>query len=357
MPAITTGGPHPPTVGPEAGASARAIGPGRPTDHDPAAADQRIPRRRSPVDRWVTVGRRAGGAVRAGQLVTAQVAAALVLVALGRPAPVVAVAVLVAVLLAAAAWVPVRGRWLFEWLGTAIGHLTRRRALTGPAGAVELLDLVAPGTVVRSTELTGGPAAVLEDTTGMVALLELGDPGDLLGDASQAIPAPAALLPDRAGPTAAAGPTSARRCTGAGAERRRHCRHVVPAAHRRASRRARTGGGGDSGAAGERLVRGGPTPRTRRHGPSDRPAARAVGRAATGVPAALRVLGELAHHDGEPVRESWSTIRSGTLVQATFRLVRWPDAGVRPDAGWCPACSRCRRRPRRCRCARARRRR
>lgn len=100
-----------------------------------------------------------------------------------------------AVLLVAAAWVPVRGRWLFEWLGTAIGHLTRRRALTEPAGAAELLDLVAPGTVVRSTELTGGSAAVLEDTTGMVVLLELGDPGDLLGDASQAIPAPAALLP------------------------------------------------------------------------------------------------------------------------------------------------------------------
>ena len=46
------------------------------------------------------------------------------------------------------------------------------------------------------------------------------------------------------------------------------------------------------------------------------------------MPAALRVLGELAHHDGEPVRESWPAIRSGALVQATFRLLRWPDAGA-----------------------------
>ncbi|MEK8108508.1 hypothetical protein NKG94_33215 [Micromonospora sp. M12] len=45
-----------------------------------------------------------------------------------------------------------------------------------------------------------------------------------------------------------------------------------------------------------------------------------------GVPAALRVLAELAHHDGEPVRESWPAIRSGSLVQATFRLIEWPDA-------------------------------
>ncbi|WP_374102626.1 type VII secretion protein EccE [Micromonospora sp. D93] len=328
MPAITTGGPHPPAVGPEAGTSARAIGPGRPTDHDPGSVDQRIPRRRSPVDRWVTVGRRAGAAVRAGQLVAAQVAAALVLVALGRPAPVVAVAVLVAVLLVAAAWVPVRGRWLFEWLGTAIGRLTRRRALTGPAGAAELLDLVAPGTVVRSTELTGGPAAVLEDTTGMVVLLELGDPGDLLGDASQAIPAPAALLPPTGpdqppllvqlllagapAPVPSAGGTvgtSYRQLTDgrlAGRERA-----VV------AVRVLRVNGWSEEDL--RRVLAGTVRRIVRRLGPL---AARPLG-----VPAALRVLGELAHHDGEPVRESWSAIRSGTLVQATFRLIQWPDAG------------------------------
>ncbi|MEU8152429.1 type VII secretion protein EccE [Micromonospora sp. NPDC048986] len=260
--------------------------------------------------------------MRAGQLVTAQVAAALVLVALGRPAPVVAAAVLVAVLLVAAAWVPVRGRWLFEWLGTAIGHLSRRRRLTGPADPAELLDLVAPGTVVRSTELTGGPAAVLEDTTGMVALLELGDPGDLLGDVSQAIPAPAALLPPTGpdqppllvqlllagtpAPVPSAGGTvgtSYRQLTDgrlAGRERA-----VV------AVRVLRTNGWSEEDL--RRVLSGTVRRIVRRLGPL---AARPLG-----VPAALRVLGELAHHEGEPVRESWPAIRSGTLVQATFRLL------------------------------------
>ncbi|MFI6239774.1 type VII secretion protein EccE [Micromonospora sp. NPDC050795] len=330
MPAITTGGPHPPTpVGSETGAFPRVDGPGRSTDSGPLPVEQRTSRRRSLAAHWVALGRRAAAGARAGQLVTAQVAAALVLVTLGRPAPVVAAAVLVAVLLVAAAWVPVRGRWLFEWLGTAIGHLTHRRALTGPADAAELLDLVAPGTVVRSTELTGGPAALLEDTSGMVALLELGDPGDLLGDVSQAIPAPAALLPPTGpdqppllvqlllagapAPVPSAGGTvgtSYRQLTDgrlAGRERA-----VV------AVRVLRVNGWSEEDL--RRVLAGTVRRIVRRLGPL---AARPLG-----VPAALRVLGELAHHDGDPVRESWPAIRSGSLVQATFRLLHWPDAGA-----------------------------
>ncbi|WCN81924.1 type VII secretion protein EccE [Micromonospora sp. LH3U1] len=328
VPAITTGGPHPaPPVGPGPSAVSRAIGPGTPADRRPGSVDQRTPRRRSPVDRWASVARRAGAGVRAGQLVTAQVAAALVLTALGRGAPVIVAAVLVAVLLVGAAWVRVRGRWLFEWLGTTVGHLTRRRALTGPAGSAELLDLVAPGTVVRSTELTGGPAAVLEDTAGMVALLELGDPGDLLGDVSRAIPAPSALLPPAVptvpplriqlllagapAPVPAAGGTvgtSYRQLTDgrlAGRERA-----VV------AVRVLRVDGWSEEDL--RRVLAGTVRRIVRRLGPlTARP---------LGVPAALRVLGELAHHDGHGVRESWPALRSGNLVQATFRLAQWPDA-------------------------------
>ncbi len=85
--------------------------------------------RRSSVDRWVAAGRRAGARARAGQLVTAQVAAALVLVALGRPAPVVTVAALAAVLLVAAAWVPGSGAVALR----VAGH--RRRAPHPSAGA------------------------------------------------------------------------------------------------------------------------------------------------------------------------------------------------------------------------------
>ena len=189
MPAITTGGPQPANPvesGPGTAGGAPADGAGTPTG-DLSGAGPGALRRRPPVGRWASLGRRAGAGMRAGQLVTGQVAVALVLAALGRGAPVTVAAVLAATLLVAIAWVRVRGRWLFEWLGTGAAHLTRRRALGGPAGPAELLDLVAPGAVVRSTELSGGPAAVLEDTGGMVVLLELGDPGDLLGDASRAI--------------------------------------------------------------------------------------------------------------------------------------------------------------------------
>ncbi|MEU7756401.1 type VII secretion protein EccE [Micromonospora sp. NPDC049101] len=263
----------------------------------------------------------------AGQLVTAQVAAALVLAALGRPAPVIVAAALVAVLLVATVGVRFRGRWLFQWLGTAVGHLTRRRALAGPAGAADLLDLVAPGTVVRSTELTGGPAAVLEDTTGMVALLELGDPGDLLGDVSQAIPPPSALLPT-AGPDMPplrvqlllAGAPAPVPAAGTAGTSYRQLTDGRLAGRERAVVAVRVLRVDGWSAADLRRVLAGTVRRiVRRFGSlTARP---------LGVPAALRVLAELAHHDGHPVRESWPTLRSGALVQATFRLVRWPEAG------------------------------
>ena len=41
--------------------------------------------------------------------------------------------------------------------------------------------------------------------------------------------------------------------------------------------------------------------------------------------AVLRMLTELAHHDGSAVRESWGHSVVGGLMQASFRLRRWPD--------------------------------
>ncbi|MCW3818354.1 hypothetical protein ONA91_28270 [Micromonospora sp. DR5-3] len=138
---------------------------------------------------WTTAG------VRAGQVVAAQVTAAVLVAAAGRGVATTAAALLLATLLLPAAWVRFRGRWLYEWLLVGLGHLTRRRALPATSGPAELLDLVAPGTAVRSAELAGGPAAVLDDAAGMTALLEIGDPADLLGDGPQALPAPLSLLP------------------------------------------------------------------------------------------------------------------------------------------------------------------
>ncbi|WP_406077624.1 type VII secretion protein EccE [Micromonospora sp. NBC_00858] len=327
MPAISTGGPQPAIpAGPRPGI-VPPPGPSGLTDTGPGLPVQDAPHRPPPRTRWASLGRRAGAGVRTGQLVTGQVAVALVLAALARGVLATLAALLAAVLLVATAWVRVRGRWLFEWLGTAVGHLTRRRALVGPAGPTELLNLVAPGAVVRSTELPGGPAAVLEDTTGLVALLELGDPGDLLGDASRAIPAPAALLPPPGpevpplriqlllagtpAPVPAAGGavgTSYRQLTDgrlAGRERAVLAVRVL-----------RVDGWSEEDL--RRVLAGTLRRLVRRLGPlTARP---------LGVPAALRVLGELAHHDGHPVRESWPVLRSGALLQATFRLIQWPDA-------------------------------
>ncbi|MGC4768063.1 type VII secretion protein EccE [Micromonospora sp. DT44] len=266
--------------------------------------------------------------MRAGQLVTGQIAVAVVLAASGQGAPVMVAALLVATILVTAVCVRLRGRWLFEWLGTAAGHVTRRRGLGERAGPAELLDLVAPGAVVGSTELSSGPAAVLEDTGGMVVVLELGDPGDLLGDASRAIPAPSTLLPTPGpdvppvriqllltgtpAPVPTAGGTvgtSYRQLTDGrlvGRERAVLAVRVLRADGwtPEALRRALAG-------TTRRIIR--------RLGPlTARP---------LGVPAALRVLGELAHHDGEPVLQAWPSLRTGALVQATFRLVRWPPAG------------------------------
>ncbi|MFG1883793.1 type VII secretion protein EccE [Micromonospora sp. NPDC049102] len=347
MPPITTGDAQPasraawgptatsPTTGPGAPAAtspgaAPGIGTGSTTADGSAPstlglADDDVLRRRS-TGRRAAIGRLAKG-MRAGQLVTGQVAVAVVLAGLGRGTPVTIAALLVAALLVAVVCVRVRGRWLFDWLGTAAGHATRRRGLGERTGPDELLGLVAPGTAVRPIELSSGPAAVLEDTGGMVVLLELGDPGDVLGDTSRAIPAPSALLPTPGpevppvrvqllltgtpAPAPAAGGTvgtSYRQLTDGrliGRERAVLAIRVLRA-------------DGWTQEALHRALAGTVRRIVRRLGPlTARP---------LGVPAALRVLGELAHHDGQPVRESWPALRTGSLVQATFRLVRWPQA-------------------------------
>ncbi|MFI5835106.1 type VII secretion protein EccE [Micromonospora sp. NPDC051300] len=272
--------------------------------------------------------RRSTTTVRAGQVVTTQVAAAVLVAAAGRGVVPTAVALLTATLLLPAAWVRFRGRWLHEWTTVALAYLGRRRALPAPADPAALLELVGPGTVVHAAELAGGPAAVLHDEAGLTALLELGDPDDLLGDHPQALPAPHDLLPPAGpeippvrlqllfsaspapAPAVAAGPagTSYRQLTdGRLAGRAR----VVLAV-----RVVRADGWPDDELL--RALTGTVRRIVRRLGPL-------VGRP-LGVPAALRVIAELAHHDaGAPARETWSMLTVGGLPQATWRLRRWPD--------------------------------
>jgi type VII secretion protein EccE len=278
---------------------------------------------------WIPAARRPAARVRAGQLVATQVAVAVVAATAGRGAALTAIAVLVAVPLLAAAWVRVRGRWLHTWLGVGVGHLCRRRALAPDAGPGALPGLLAPGAVVRAVELAGGPAAVFDDAGGLVAVLELGDAGDLLGDGPRLLPAPSTLLPP-AGPELPpvrlqllldASPAPAA-LTGAS---------TVATSYRQLTDGRLAGR--DSALLAVRALRvDGWTDEELRTALSGvvRRIVRRLGPVAArplGEHAALRVLGELAHHrDGEPVLESWPTVRTGDLLQTTFRVRLGPQA-------------------------------
>ncbi|SCL17256.1 type VII secretion protein EccE [Micromonospora rhizosphaerae] len=281
-----------------------------------------------------SAGSRPGPGVRAGQVVAAQVAVALLAAAVGRGVAATVGALLLAALLLAGAWVRVRGRWLFEWLAVGLSHLTRRRGLPPAAAPAALLGLVDPGAAVRSAELAGRPAAVVDDAAGMTALLEIGDPSDLLGDGQRALPSPLALLPTP-GPESppvriqlllsaspAPAPAAASGTAGTSYRQLTDGRLAGRQGAVLAVRVLRLDGWSDEEL--RRTLSGTVRRILRRLGPlTGRP---------LGEPAALRALAELAHHDaGAPTRESWQTVRSGGLLQATFRLRRWPDP--RTDAG------------------------
>ncbi|MGY0007339.1 type VII secretion protein EccE [Micromonospora sp. I033] len=263
-------------------------------------------------------------ALRAGQVVAAQVAAAALLAAAGRGVLVTAAALLLAAVLLPAAWVRIRGRWLFEWLAVGAAHLTRRRALPATAGPAALLELACPGAAVRAAELAGGPAAVLEDAAGLTALLEIGDPDDLLGDGPRELPPPIGLLPP-AGPESpplriqlllSASPAAGAGTAGTSYRQLTDGRLAARSRAVLAVRALRADGWSDEEL--RRALSGTVRRIVRRLGPlTGRP---------LGGPAALRVVAELAHHDaGAPVRESWPAVTVGGLTQTTWRLRRWPD--------------------------------
>ncbi|WP_442933751.1 type VII secretion protein EccE [Micromonospora sp. CPCC 205556] len=283
---------------------------------------------------WMPAAARPSGAVRAGQVVAAQVALALPATALGRGAGPMLLALLGSALLLVTAGCRWRGRWLFEWLATAAGYTTRRHGLDAGAGPAELLALVLPGAAIRPVELAGGPAGVIDDAHGLTALLELGDPGDLLGDGPRPLPTPAALLPAGAPEHPPvrlqlllhSAPAPAPDTAGgtAGTSYRQLTEGRLPGQERAllAVRVLRVDGWSDEEL--RRALSGTVRRIVRRLGPvTARP---------LGEHAALRVLGELAHHDGgRPTRETWQSVSSGDLRQVGFRLRRWPDP--RTDLG------------------------
>lgn len=315
-----------PTLDAEAGRGDRTA--------DPPGDRNRRPQRStpSPLDSSAP----AGGAPRfhAGQIVATQAVLALLLAASGGGTLVAAASWLTTVILLLTIWIRARHRWLFEWAGIGLCYLVRRRTLVTdpptPTGGPAPLDLVAPRARVLTDVLPDGAAAIADDG-GLTAMLELGDPDDLLPDRPPVLPSPASLLPP---PDPFLPPTRVQLVLTTIA--------------------APSGAGhGGAAAASYRQLTDGRIPRQERavlavrvFRVEDRSlpdllrvladALRKVRRRLAPLSARpldehdmLAILAETAQYDpAKPTRESWSHLQLGGRVQTSFRMERWPDAGA-----------------------------
>lgn len=269
--------------------------------------------------------------IRAGQLVATQVAAVAVAVGLVNGPLGLVAGVVLALAILGLAWLRLRRRWAFEWLGVALRFGARRHSAAVDTDPAALLRFLAPGARVEQTELAGDPAAVVVDGHGLTAVLELGDPTGLLAEDAPDLPSPATLLPSAEAElppvmiqlllTGAPAP-SLRAGAGTPANSYRQLTEGRLLGHSRALlavRVLRTEGWSEDEL--RRSLSGLVRKLVRRL--STVPA-RPLGEAA-----ALRVIAELAHDDGAgPAQEAWPALRVGGVAQTTFRLRRWPDPGV-----------------------------
>ncbi len=289
----------------------------------PGTASRGGPAQRRPVRRGQLFG------IRAGQLVTTQVAVVLLLVGYGAGPLALAGAAVVAAALLACAWGRADGRWAYQWLGTVLQFAGRRHTLEADA---DLLELVAPGTRFSAAELAGESTAVIADGYGLTVVLEIGDPNALLVEDALVLPQPETLLPTGTdGPAAGvqllltAAPAPALRA-GAGqpANSYRQLTEGRLLAHTRtllALRVLRTEGWTETDL--HRVLSG---------------MIRRVPRRLAGVPirplgeaAAIQAVRELAHHrPAQPGVENWSGLGIGGLAQVTFALSR--PASLRPES-------------------------
>jgi type VII secretion protein EccE len=267
--------------------------------------------------------------VHSGQIVTTELALALLLAGALWGALATVVLAVAAAALIIMAWARLRGRWLFQWIRVWLSYRTHRRTLAAGSDTLALLHLVRPNAAIDTMELDGVPGAVIADGEGLTAMLELGD-DTLLSSGLGVVPSPATLLPPPAPntprfrlqlvflsvPAGGPGPVAAayRQLTDgrlAASERAILAVHVPAAEGWEESDLRRALGG----------------------------AIRKVRRKLDALPsrvldedAAVRALQELAAHDGaHPLREAWAGVSVGGLAQAGYRLRRWPD--LRTDAG------------------------
>ncbi|WP_433828056.1 type VII secretion protein EccE [Actinoplanes sp. CA-015351] len=246
------------------------------------------------------------------QLVATQAAAVLMLLGAAGGGLAVTCAACAAAGLLTITWVRIRGRWVFQWLGLVARFAARRRirALGDPPA---ILALVAPGTRLATTRLSGEPAAVLIDDLGLTALVELPtlprfdsldlDPAIRLQLVLTGVPAtttragPAAIsyrALSRGDPLARFRMILAIRALRQGTEPDEHLRRALTAAIRKLRRELGTSAAG-------------PLTET----------------------ATVRVIAELAHAEaGAGLHETWNGLTIGGLTQATFRCSPEPGAAV-----------------------------
>ncbi|WP_410657954.1 type VII secretion protein EccE [Amycolatopsis sp. lyj-112] len=261
-----------------------------------------------PADPPAVPGRRPGrfGGIGMLQIVCWQlVLVALVLVA-GRPWPLAAAVVTAAVVIVALTAVRVRGRWLYEWLGSASGYLVRDRDRdlrnTGEAGRA-LLSLLSPEAAGTTGEIGDETVFMVSSADGITAVLQ---PKSAARE--QAMPSPGALLPpDQALEVAA------QVIHHAGADRSRPPRVWVALQALRTVDVHRD--------ADVRQTLGNTVRRVRRQLRRDGLPVRALAENEV-----LGTLASLSHVTAgrARIREEWRFWHSGPISQATFRLDGWP---------------------------------
>jgi type VII secretion protein EccE len=269
--------------------------------------------------------------MRTSQIVATQVAAVLLLVGAIYGTIAFAAAAMLSVILLAVTWLRLRGRWAFEWIRIGMRYSGRRHTVALDQSPNALLEWALPGARLEQAELAGDAATVVVDPYGITAILELGDPTGLLAEDVFALPSPVSLLPPagvehppcRVQMLFTGVPAPAVRAgNGTPANSYRQLTEGRLLGHNRALIAVRVlhaegWSSQDLRSSLSGLVRKIP----RRLGSVP---ARPLGDAA-----ALRVLAELAHDDAVgPAQETWPGLRIGGLVQATYRLDRWPDFSV-----------------------------
>ncbi|WP_244162489.1 type VII secretion protein EccE, partial [Amycolatopsis regifaucium] len=252
--------------------------------------------------------RRAGrfGGIGVPQIVCWQlVLVALVLVA-GRPWPLAAAVITAAVVTVALTAVRVRGRWLYEWLGSASGYLTRDRDRdlrnTGEAGRA-LLRLLSPEAAGTTGEIGDETVFMVSRADGITAVLQ---PKTAVRE--RPMPSPETLLP----PGEQTSDAAAQVIQHIGADRSRPPRGWVALQALRTVDVHRD--------ADVRQALGNTVRRVRRQLRRDGLPVRALAENEV-----LGALASLAHVTAgrARIREEWRFWHSGPIRQATFRIEGW----------------------------------